>query len=318
MSKPFPSAVDTAPTSETLETIGDGIWALTEGDNNVGAIEGEDFLVAFDARATPLVARRWLEKLRQHTDKPVKFLVLSHYHAVRVLGATAFEAEQIVASAETKRLIAERGKEDWEVELSRLPWLFDGHEEIPGLTWPTLTFDRHLSIDLGGNRGTVELSWLGNGHTSGDIVTYVPSQKVLFTGCMVENGSVVYSGDAYHRDWMTGTLDKVAELDVEVLVGGGGQIAHTKAEAQRAIDLTRDFITRLFMAVENVKNSGGDIRDGYRAAREQLLPDYGGMPVFEHGLVFDVQRVWEELDGKAPAIWTAERDHEVRSQLTKD
>jgi glyoxylase-like metal-dependent hydrolase (beta-lactamase superfamily II) len=317
MSKPFASSGDTAPKTETLETIGNGIWALTaEGDPNVGAIEGEDFLVAFEARATPLMARRWLEKLREHTDKPVKHLVLSHYHAVRVLGATGFGAEEIITSAETERLIRERGQEDWDVEFGRMPRLFDGYEEIPGLTWPTRTFERHLSIDLGGTRGTVELSWLGNGHTSGDIVAYVPTQKVLFAGDLVENGSAVYTGDAYHRDWMSGTLDKVADLDVEVLVGGRGQIAHSKTESQHAIELTRNFISSLFAAVEKVKNAGGDIRAAYQAARAELLPEYGGMPVFEHAMVFDTQRIWEELDGQPPAIWTVERDHEVWDRLT--
>lgn len=318
MTKPFASAGDTTQKTETLETIGDGIWALTaQGDPNVGAIEGEDFLVAFEARATPLMARRWLSQLREHTDKPVKYLVLSHYHAVRVLGAAAFEAEEIIASAETERLIEERGKEDWAVEFGRMPRLFEGHEEIPGLTWPTKTFDQHLSIDLGGDRGTVELSWLGKAHTSGDIVAYVPLQKVLFAGDLVENGSAVYTGDAYHRDWITGTLDKVAELDVEVLVGGRGQIARTKEESQKAIEMTRDFISRLLNSVEEVKDAGGPIEEAYRAARQELLPDYGGMPVFEHAMVFDVQRAWEELDGEPPAIATVERDHVIWDRLTK-
>jgi glyoxylase-like metal-dependent hydrolase (beta-lactamase superfamily II) len=317
VSKPFASAGDTTQKVETLEVIGDGIWALTaQGDPNVGAIEGEDFIVAFEARATPLMARRWLEQLREYTDKPVKYLVLSHYHAVRVLGAAAFEAEEIIACAETERLIKERGKEDWAVEFGRMPRLFEGHEEIPGLTWPTTTFDNHFSIELGGDRGTVELYWLGNGHTSGDIVAYVPKQKVLFAGDLVENGSAVYTGDAYHQDWITSTLYKVAELDIEVLVGGRGQIARGKEECQRAIETTRDFISRMFGAVANVKNSGGSIEEAYRAARQELLADYGGMPVFEHAMVFDVQRAWEELDGDAPAIATVERDRVIWDRLT--
>ncbi len=93
MTKPFASSADLVQKKETLEILGDGIYALTaEGDLNVGAIEGEDFLVCFEARATPVAARDWLEKLRQHTDKPVKYLVLTHYHAVRVLGASAFRS----------------------------------------------------------------------------------------------------------------------------------------------------------------------------------------------------------------------------------
>jgi len=87
MARPFASSADTAAKEQTLEILADGVYALTaEGDPNVGAIEGEDFLVCFEALATPVAARRWLDRLRQHTDKPVRYLVLSHYHAVRVLG----------------------------------------------------------------------------------------------------------------------------------------------------------------------------------------------------------------------------------------
>jgi hypothetical protein len=72
----------------------------------------------------------------------------------------------------------------------------------------------------------------------------------------------------------------------------------------------------MLTTVEKVKNAGGTLTDAYRATREELLPDYGGMPVFEHAMVFDVQRAWEELDGQAPTIWTVERDHVVWSELT--
>ena len=98
--KPFASSADLGVKEQTLEVLADGVYALTaEGDPNVGAVEGEDFLVCFEAMATPVVARRWLAKLREHTDKPVRYLVLSHYHAVRVLGARAayegFTADEV-------------------------------------------------------------------------------------------------------------------------------------------------------------------------------------------------------------------------------
>ncbi|GFJ87807.1 MBL fold metallo-hydrolase [Phytohabitans rumicis] len=175
--KPFASAADTGVKTETLEVLADGVYALTaEGDPNVGAIEGEEFVVAFEARATPVMARQWLDKLREHTDKPVKYLVLSHYHAVRVLGAAAFDADVIIAHEATRRLIAERGKEDWDSEAARMPRLFKGADTIPGLTWPDLTFSDRLTIDLGGNRGELVLQHCGRGHTAGDLVAWLPSQ----------------------------------------------------------------------------------------------------------------------------------------------
>ncbi len=91
--------------------LSDGVYALmAEGDPNVGAIEGEDFLVCFEAMATPVAAQKWLARLREHTDKPVRYLVLSRYHAVRVLGVSAFDADIIVTHDNTRALIAERGK----------------------------------------------------------------------------------------------------------------------------------------------------------------------------------------------------------------
>jgi len=107
--KPFASSADLGEKVETLEVLAEGVYALTaEGDPNVGAIEGEDFVVAIEARATPRAARDWLAMLREHTDKPVKYLVLTHYHAVRVLGAAAFDAENIITSDVTRTLIDER------------------------------------------------------------------------------------------------------------------------------------------------------------------------------------------------------------------
>jgi glyoxylase-like metal-dependent hydrolase (beta-lactamase superfamily II) len=246
--------------------LADGVYVLTaEGDPNVAAVEGEDFLVCFEAMATPAMAQRWLERLREHTDKPVRHLVLSHHHAV--LGASG--ADQIIMHAETKRLVAERGHEDWDVEFGRMPRLFTGHTEIPGLTRPTLTFADRMSIELGGDRGSLELAWLGRGHTSGDIVAWLPEQRILLAGDLVG----------------------------------------------RAVELTGDFLTGLVGAVSDVQRRGGTLGEAYAAAREALAPAYGGMAVFDHALVFDVQRAWDEVAGEQPRMWTVDRDHSVWDRL---
>src|ERR1700744_606248 len=167
----FASSADLSEKQQTLNVLADGVYALTgEGDPNVGAIEGEDFLVCFEALATPEVAGEWLTKLREHTDKPVRYLVLSHYHAVRVLGASAFDADVIVAHDNTRKLVAERGKQDWVSEFDRMPRLARGADSVPGLTWPTLTFSDRLTVQLGGSRGELVLQYCGRGHTEGDIV----------------------------------------------------------------------------------------------------------------------------------------------------
>jgi glyoxylase-like metal-dependent hydrolase (beta-lactamase superfamily II) len=315
--RPFASSADLGAKTETLEVLGDGVWALTaEGDPNVGAVEGEDFLVCFEARATPVAAGDWLARLRQRCDKPVRYLVLSHYHAVRVLGASAFGAQTIVAHEKTRELIAERGKQDWESEYARMPRLFREPESIPGLTWPTLTFSERLTMDLGGDRGHLVLRYCGRGHTAGDVVAWLPRQRVLFAGDLVESQAALYTGDAFHADWSTGTLDAVKALGAEALVGGRGAVARGRAAVDAAIEQSREFLLVMRERVGAVHAAGGALRQAFEATHEALAPRYGRWPIFEHCLPFNVQRLWDELDGiDWPRVWTAERDLEVWNAL---
>lgn len=315
--KPFASSADLGEKVETLEVLAEGVYALTaEGDPNVGAIEGEDFLVAIEARATPSAARDWLKMLREHTDKPVKYLVLTHYHAVRVLGASAFDAENIITSDVTRTLIDERGMQDWASEFGRMPRLFREPDEIPGLTHPTITFSDQLEIPLGGDRGDLVLKFCGRGHTAGDIVAWLPQQKILFTGDLVEAQAALYTGDASHFDWSSTTLDNLKALGAEQLVGGRGAIARGREEVDAAIEQTRGFLLDMIEIVSEVHGNKGTLKEAFEKTHAHLSPKFGAWPIFEHCLPFDVQRLWDELDGiDWGRIWTAERDQEVWDQL---
>ncbi|MEU5691260.1 MBL fold metallo-hydrolase [Actinosynnema sp. NPDC020468] len=315
--KPFASSADLTPKDEEFVELAPGVYALTaEGDPNVGAVEGEDFLVCFEARATPVAARRWLDVLRRHTGKPVRYLVLSHYHAVRTLGASAFDADAVIAHEATRALIAERGAQDWESEFGRMPRLFEEPSSIPGLTWPTVTFSDRLTIPLGGDRGDLELRHLGRGHTAGDIVLWLPQQRILFAGDLVESRAALYTGDAFHDEWASSTLDNVAALGAEVLVGGRGAVARGRDEVDAAVAQSRHFLDELRRTVGTVHRSGGTLARAFAAAHAALEPRYGRWPIFEHCLPFDVQRYWDELDGvEWPHIWTAERDRAVWDAL---
>ncbi len=315
--KSFASSADLGEKQETLEVLAEGVYALTaEGDPNVGAIEGEDFLVAFEARATPVAARDWLRLLREHTDKPVKYLVLSHYHAVRVLGAAAFEAETIIAHEMTRHLIAERGQQDWDSEYGRMPRLFREPDSIPGLTWPDVTFSDRLTIPLGGERGDLILQYCGRGHTAGDIVAWLPESRVLFAGDLVEAQAALYTGDAFHHDWSGATLDRVKAFGAEALVGGRGGVARGIDAVEAAVEQSRGFLTTMIDQVRAVHQRSGSLKEAFDAVHAALAPKFGSWPIFEHTLPFDVQRVWDELDGVDwPRIWTAERDREVWDAL---
>src|SRR5690606_40075620 len=113
-----------------------------------------------------------IAEIRQVTDKPIKYVVLSHYHAVRVLGASAYRAEgmqEIIASQATYEMIVERGAQDMQSEYERFPRLFQDFESIPGLTWPTLVFPVQITscyvTDL-----VVRVVTPGGGHARVDTV----------------------------------------------------------------------------------------------------------------------------------------------------
>src|SRR5262249_16642289 len=150
----------------TFQEIGRDIYAFTaEGDPNSGIIIGDDGVIVVDAQATPALAGEVITRVRQVTDKPIKYVVLSHYHAVRVLGASAYRGQEIVASDTCRAMIAERGQEDWDSEYGRFPRLFRGAEAIPGLTWPSMTFKGAMTLYLGKRR--VDLMHIGRAHTAG-------------------------------------------------------------------------------------------------------------------------------------------------------
>ena len=317
MSKPFASSADTVGKADRLENLADGVYALTaEGDPNVGAVEGEDFVVAIESRATPSASRDWLRILRTRTDKPVRYLILTHYHAVRVLGASAFNAEEIIMSEATRALVAERGEQDWKSEFGRMPRLAKNASEVPGLTWPTITFATDHRIELGGTRGALELKFLGRGHTGGDIVVWHDRSRTLFAGDLVESKAALYTGDAYHFDWAGRTLDNVKAYRAENLVGGRGEVSRGVAETDAAVEQTRRFLNGMIENVGRVHRAGGDLKAAFEATRAALAPDFGAWPIFEHCLPFDVQRLWDEFDGiEHPRIWTAARDREVWAKL---
>ena len=313
--KPFASSADLAEKEATLEELAPGVFAYTaQGDPNVGCVIGTEAILAIEARATPVMAQRWIDVVRTVTTMPFGDLVLTHYHAVRVLGASAFSARRIISTRHTAELIEERGAQDWASEQGRMPRLFEGADGIPGLTRPTETFDGELALDLGDR--TVELRFLGRGHTSGDLVVWLPEERICFAGDLVEAQAAPYMGDAHIADWRGATLDRVAELGAEQMVGGRGPVVRGAAVPQ-AIDDTRAFLTAVFDGTRAVRDAGGTPREAYRSTHAALAPRYGSFPIFEHTMPFNVQRVWDELEGiDHPRIWTVERDRATWDELT--
>ena len=259
--KKFASQADVEEKKVSFTQLSEHAWAYTaEGDPNTGIVIGDDAVLVADTQATPAMAADVIRRIREVTDKPIRYVVLTHYHAVRVLGASAYRAEglqQILASQDTRDLIVERGEADKASEIGRFPRLFRNVETVPaGLTWPTMTFTGKMTLWLGGLE--VQLLQLGRGHTKGDTVVWLPGERTLLSGDLVEFDATPYAGDAYFRDWPQ-TLDNIAQLQPLALVPGRGPALKGQARVgvQFAIDadgilevLARDTATGKDMVLE--------------------------------------------------------------------
>jgi glyoxylase-like metal-dependent hydrolase (beta-lactamase superfamily II) len=314
MAANFASTGDLADKKITFAEIGPDLYAFTaEGDPNSGVIVGEDGVIVVDAQATPVMAGLVIERVRQVTDKPIRYVVLSHYHAVRVLGASAYKAQEVLASEKCRAMIAERGKEDWDSEYGRFPRLFRAAETIPGLTWPTVTFKAGMTLYLGRRR--VDLMQIGRAHTAGDIIVHVPDANVAFSGDIVEYKSACYCGDAHFTDWPS-TLARLGAFQVEALVPGRGEALVGADRVDEGIALTRDFLRDTYEPVRREVARGAPLKACFDAATAAMRPKYGNWPIFEHCQPFNIARAYDEAQGiDTPRVWTAERDRAMWAAL---
>lgn len=309
--KTFASAADLEEKKVTFEQISEHAWAYTaEGDPNTGIIIGDDAVLVADTQATPAMAADVIRRIREVTDKPIKYVVLTHYHAVRVLGASAYQPQQILASQDTYDLIVERGEQDKASEIGRFPRLFRNLETVPeGLTWPTMTFTGKMTLWLG--KLEVQLLQLGRGHTKGDTVVWLPGEKTLLSGDLVEFDATPYAGDAYFQDWPN-TLDNIAKLNSLALVPGRGPALRGEAQVQKGLEVTRSFISDVWASVKAGADAGRDLRKVYEETFAKLQPKYGEWVIFNHCMPFDVTRAYDEATQfPDPRIWTAERDRQM-------
>lgn len=314
MAKAFASAGDMAEKKVSFTQVGEGLYAYTaEGDPNTGVIIGDDSVMIVEAQATPRLARKVIECVRSVTDKPISHVVLTHYHAVRVLGASAYGAREIIMSDTAAAMVEERGQEDWQSEFDRFPRLFQGHEEIPGLTRPTTTFSDSITVYLGKRR--VDIMKLGRAHTAGDAVIWVPDQEVMFTGDIVEYHSACYCGDGHFGDWED-TLMNIAAFAPKAIAPGRGDALIGEEMVAKAIAATADFVNSTYNPVARIVARGGSLKEAWDAVRATCDPKFKDYAIYEHCLPFNVARAYDEARGiDTPRIWTAERDKDMWNQL---
>jgi glyoxylase-like metal-dependent hydrolase (beta-lactamase superfamily II) len=190
-------------------------------DQSIGAVIGAAGAVVIDTRSTHLQADELLRELQALTAGPVT-AVNTHHHwdhsfgNARCLPAAIWGhdrcAEVLRSGGETMRRRVMASHPELAAELGRV-------EIVP----PNHTFDETATVDLGDR--TVELRYLGHGHTDNDIVALVPDAGVLFAGDLLENDAPPSFGDAYPLAWAETVGERLLPLVREVVVPGHGDPA---------------------------------------------------------------------------------------------
>ena len=187
--------------------------------SNAGFVVTEEGVVVFDSLGTPALGERLLSTIRAVTDRPVKYVVLSHFHADHAYGLQVFEelGAEILASPGSRDYLSAdiAGQRLAERRQSLAPWV----NEQTRLVIPDRFIDGDFRFNLGQHQFVV--SNLGSAHSEGDMTLFVEPDNVLFSGDIIFEGRIPFLGSANTRNWLA-TLRRMQETQVAALIPGHG------------------------------------------------------------------------------------------------
>jgi cyclase len=301
-----PALGDSAVTNQRRVTkLADGVYSiehkyLNDGNSsgNTTVVIGEREVFVVDSCYRPSSALEDIAQIRQWTNKPVGYLLNTHFHNDHNNGnrtyLDAFPSLAIIAQEETKKdmdLIQPGNVERAPGEVAAFIAAFkqgkgqDGHQlsedeknqyqaMIPGLEQvlaefktmvyqpPTLVFTDRLDIDIGNRE--VQVKYLGRGNTAGDAIVYLPKEKILVAGDLLVN-PIPFTGDGYPSEWVQ-TLHKMAELDATAIVPGHGPIMHDKAYLNLVADLLQSTVDQVHARIRQIGFPGAHTVDDVKGS----------------------------------------------------
>ena len=269
-----------------FEQIVDGVYYATVtrpglGSNNVVIINDTDVLIV-DTGTSPSAARAFVDDIKKLTDKPIRYVVNTHWHYDHTAGNQIFSPEvqivatdhlfQMLATADVlhrepfltsqvttlsarienlNRQIAAEGDAQQKVALQKdladAQRLQQNNSEIK-VTPPNIHYSTKMVLNRGDRE--IDLLFLGRGHTGGDTVVYLPKERIVCTGDLMES-RLAYMGDAFFSEWIT-TLGELKKLDFAVVLPGHGVPFSNKS----LITAYQAYLTDLINQVTNLKNDG--------------------------------------------------------------
>jgi glyoxylase-like metal-dependent hydrolase (beta-lactamase superfamily II) len=263
--------------------------------SNAGFVVTTDGVVVFDALGTPSLGWNLLEAIKKATNLPVRYNVVSHYHADHIYGLQAFKdhsASVIVAQQrateyrEDDQTSGERADQRLDQRRDALsPWVDANTRVVP----PDITFDRRMTIYLGGKRFV--LIYAGPAHSASDSMMFVEPDGVLFAGDVVQNSRIPFmnADDVDTANWLK-SLAEVEKLAPKFIIPGHGQ---PSTDAASAIAFTRDYITYVRDAMSKAAEDWADFDVAYDRTDWSKYKD---LPAFDANNRGNAYRIYLEME----------------------
>ena len=260
-----------------FQKVAEGIfYATTSGTMNTGSnspviVTANEALI-IDSSITPAAARALAQDLKAVTDKPIRYVVDSHYHYDHAFGNQVFDRDaQVIGHRNTlirmpgsmeqytylnsvrpipervktlKERIAKEADPQEKLTLERqmassLAYLEQIKETR--VTIPNLTFDDSITLHRGGRE--IQIRYLGRGHTDTDVVVFLPKERIVASGDLMES-IISYMGDSYPEDWIA-TLERLKALDFDTVMPGHGVVFQGKTKITAFQQYLRDVIAQV-------------------------------------------------------------------------
>ncbi len=293
-----PLVIEQVPGAPIYYTL--GAPGIPDKDNegntsNAGFVVTSDGVVAFDALGTPSLGWNLLQAIRKVTTAPVRYNVISHYHADHIYGLQAFKdhtssiviaQERATEYLENEETSDERGKQRLDQRRQALaPWVDENTRVVPA----DITFKMQATLYLG--RMRFVLIYAGPAHSASDSMMMVEPDGVLFAGDVVQNGRIPFMNaeDVDTTNWLR-SLDEVEKLNPRFIIPGHG---HTSTDAKDAIAFTRDYINYVRAAMGKAVANWDEFDDAYNRTD---WSKYKNVPAFDSNNRGNAYRVFLEME----------------------
>lgn len=311
-----------------IKPVADGVYAAIakpayKVNCNAAIILLDDGVLVVDTHSKPSAARALIEQIKKLTDKPVRYVVNTHFHWDHYQGNQAYLSSwpagvEIISSEATRANIEQRGIPRVKHEIVTMPQEIEKlksdldkavdpkqKEQVRSnllqaeayfaelnsmqVTLPTMTFDRSLILHRPSK--TIEILWLGNAHTNGDVFVYLRREKVLVTGDAL-HGWTPYMGDSYPFDWIQ-TLDAAEKLDFDQVIAGHGDVMRGKEK----FELWKLYFRDLMDETAKAYARGASLDQAEKEVSKILLAKYADKfdPGFSQGVIGNIAKAHQVI-----------------------